>query len=130
MGTGQSWIGDVRCGLHSGFPRCCIRFFIGTWVRMSEDERGPHLDSDPEAGYVRCPACVASGHRVQVKPCPVGSHGGNVIDRFESRYERRGDRNVLVEVEYFFRDRPGSYRYPVVDGVIVHPYDQAPCEVP
>jgi hypothetical protein len=119
---GNEWIGDVRCGLHSGFPRCCIKFFIGPWSRMPRPERVLYLTSMPNGhgpGYVPCPDCVASKNFVQVKPCPVGSHDGNVIGSSVSHYEDVNGNRELVAVEFFYRDRPGSYRLPVVDGQCV-----------
>jgi hypothetical protein len=121
MDPKAGWVGIIRCGLHSGFPRCCIRFFLGPWARMLDvAERRRYLDVC-DAGYVRCPDCIASGRRVQVLACPVGSHGGNVIGRSESHYERRDGRTELTAVEFFYRDRPGSYRLPVVNGQIAYP---------
>jgi len=109
----------IRCGLHSGFPRCCIRFFIGPWSRMSVEEHQLYIATTPAAGYVRCPDCVASDRRVQVKSCPVGSHGGNVLGESVGHYERVDGRVVLTSVEFFYRDRPGSFGRPCVDGQIL-----------
>lgn len=33
---GRSILGMYRCGLHSGFPRCCIRFFVDVWFPAME----------------------------------------------------------------------------------------------
>lgn len=68
---------DVTCGPHSGFPRCCIAFFVcywrqrtpdlGWWIQYNDAVRehrgGP-------AGYVMCPRCVAEGRTpVVVQRC-------------------------------------------------------------
>ena len=112
----MGWIGVIRCGLHSGFPRCCIRFFLGPWSKMSLVERRQYLQS-PGPGYVPCPACVAADNFVKAKSCPVGRHGGNVVGRFEAVYERQVDGTALLKSgEYFYRDKPGSFRLQVVNG--------------
>lgn len=113
-------VAAIRCGLHSGFPRCCIRFFIGPGTQMSDADRATYFETTPGVGYMPCPACVASGTFVKVKPCPFGSHGGNVIDHCESLYERVDGRIVCTKAEYFYRDRPGSFCLQVVDGVVTY----------
>lgn len=82
---------DITCGMHSGFPKCCILFFISVWrhyMYMLYD-----LDTLPErtyrrsqalftefqemleaqgigrAGYIPCPRCQLEKNIVKVKTC-------------------------------------------------------------
>jgi len=65
---------SIACGLHSGFPRCCVRFFVYGWGCMSDDERAAYSATFDaiHAGYVPCPQCVALRRfvpRDQTKSC-------------------------------------------------------------
>lgn len=68
---------DVNCGLHSGFPPCCVYFFVAFWRRCETGnlkkladrqtaEKGVGLESP---GYVLCPACLLAKGVVKVKRC-------------------------------------------------------------
>jgi hypothetical protein len=78
------WL-DFRMGRCSGFPDCCILFFISVWRPVYGD-----LDVSPsdkvkwrkrflgwymkkagnfKCGYVPCPLCIMSGARVEVRKC-------------------------------------------------------------
>jgi len=71
---------DIECGLHSGFPYCCIAFYTFVWYPLF-CERAPagtslrrwyfdwRADCD---GYIRCPACKLSGRRVHPRECGAG----------------------------------------------------------
>jgi hypothetical protein len=102
----RSWVADYRCGLHSGIPRCCLRFFVREWapgIVIESDDRDA-LERDvlrtwrlldgrdracaaggfPDAHYVMCPACVAAAARGERGPAvlmecespPGGPHRG------------------------------------------------------
>jgi hypothetical protein len=69
---------DIECGMHSGFPRCCILFFVKVWRNWMEQRDCALMDAYlrtqralgvGSAGYVRCPACVLAGNAVPVKDC-------------------------------------------------------------
>lgn len=63
---------DTLYGLHSRIPVCCIRFFIDEWAHMYKGRDrtayGKALDAS-HAGYVQCPACLGSGHKVKIRIC-------------------------------------------------------------
>jgi len=70
---------DIACGLHSGFPRCCIAFFVRFWRQRKVGKYGLRfwyhymngqarfLGVSP--GYIMCPHCVFTRNIVQVKKC-------------------------------------------------------------
>jgi hypothetical protein len=68
------WIQDYRCGLHSGIPKCCIRYFVNEWfhvplglrIRITHSER---LGGTPD--YIMCDACWldASVKPIKLKGC-------------------------------------------------------------
>jgi hypothetical protein len=81
MGDG-SIVQHVECGLHSGFPPCCIAFgwiysslLASATVDMSYDEmdalRAPYhrLRGSRGLGYYACPACLLRGNIVTVVKC-------------------------------------------------------------
>ena len=54
---------DFWCGIESGFPLCCIDFYINFWNPIRESKR--MFSGRPECydwihgkGYVMCPECV------------------------------------------------------------------------
>jgi len=82
----------VDCGLHSGFPACCVAFFAKVWWPLHVAQRSSHarrktrkqaaalidnyhralgqLRADrPHLEYVPCPRCLRSGDFVSMRPC-------------------------------------------------------------
>jgi len=58
---------DVRCGLHSGIPACCIAFFF-VWKRWLANTAW--AETQPKDwGYAPCPRCVRMGRRITVQKC-------------------------------------------------------------
>lgn len=57
---------DEQCGLCSGIPSCCVRFFITTWKHNPSKE---HLVRCRGYRYIACPDCISSGHKVQIARC-------------------------------------------------------------
>lgn len=69
-------INQIFCGFHSGFPPCCISFFVKEWIpNLDGHYKGHSLDEHREnlrssrCGYVPCPDCFASKNFVKVKRC-------------------------------------------------------------
>ncbi len=78
---------EINCGLHSGFPECCILFYVTFWAslftwsgdgsyrsayaagryklyrRMMEQIAGRWV------GYIPCPACLLARKFVEPKEC-------------------------------------------------------------
>ena len=74
----------IECGLHSGYPRCCVLFYVKFWWpyhaawhagRADLSGVAPYrqtLDAlKIRAGYVPCPACALAENIVVPKPCPT-----------------------------------------------------------
>jgi hypothetical protein len=65
----------VECGLHSGFPPCCIEFFVNTYKphRLAAAMEHHNLlvqHSDAPRGYIPCPRCLFDRRFVKtVKRC-------------------------------------------------------------
>lgn len=77
---------DIRCGIHSGFPYCCIAFFIVPWKLISLLGRD-HCSNNilwsaywtlkllagelyyNEARYIQCPICMIRGKFIRAKDC-------------------------------------------------------------
>lgn len=71
----------IRCGTHSGFPLCCIKFFIAEKLWMTDEQSQIYYCRMQERsqeiggkwwGYIPCPDCLAKGNMVEVLPCPNG----------------------------------------------------------
>src|SRR6478736_3219291 len=68
------WVYTYRCGLHSGIPKCCMRFFVRVWTHVWHvpELREQYLPKEKSIfGYVPCPDCLAKGKvaKVPVKSC-------------------------------------------------------------
>ncbi len=67
---------DIHCGKHSGFPDCCIKFFITKWVWMFDDDSSKFIKTYRKKlraampGYVPCPKCLREKKFITVKHCP------------------------------------------------------------
>lgn len=67
---------DIHCGKHSGFPDCCIRFFITKWIWIWDDQNSKFMKSyrkrlrSINAGYVPCSDCLKKKKFITVKNCP------------------------------------------------------------
>ena len=67
----------IACGLHSGIPECCVRFYACEWLwwdvpRMSWNRRHTMANSPGDHGYIPCLSCARTGYAVPLAPCPVG----------------------------------------------------------
>ena len=57
---------DFWCGIESGFPLCCIDFYINFWnpIRASKrmfSGRPECYDWKSNVGHVQCPDCIIKG---------------------------------------------------------------------
>jgi hypothetical protein len=71
---GPQVIQEVHCGLHSGFPDCCILFFVTFWASAPDAVRDFYADlvsnlAVKRPGYIPCPRCLLGGDFVEVKRC-------------------------------------------------------------
>ena len=83
IGADPSAFGLVECGLHSGFPTCCIEFFVTVWHPwmltnprvLSPDARRvmktyeTTIRRDVAPGYVPCPSCLEARRFVTPRKC-------------------------------------------------------------
>src|ERR1035437_2872856 len=68
----------IECGIHSGYPPCCIKFYITQKIWMPEEQNSEYIkkiikrsnDLEKSFGYIPCPACLESGNDVKLLPCP------------------------------------------------------------
>lgn len=83
---------DLRCGLHSGIPRCCIAWFVSCWrfwpgarfntyykiVQLSEELHGIAFD------HIPCPLCIVRGREDGVLDCAcVAEWRGETLEALE-----------------------------------------------
>ena len=65
---------DWNCGRHSGFPMCCILWYLGPWQLIIF--RTPWMWkwywALGDGNYVRCPICLLRKHQVEMKECDCG----------------------------------------------------------
>lgn len=71
----------VECGLHSGIPACCVRFYVTRWLWYF-DRRGWRgtfparyrariMAARKGFEYVPCPACLRRGRARPLLRCPT-----------------------------------------------------------
>ena len=66
---------NVECGLHSGFPECCIAFYMAVWWPVPKGNPAiraylASLDKLPaQPGYIPCPECLRRHRFVKVRRC-------------------------------------------------------------
>jgi hypothetical protein len=83
----------VNCGIHSGIPICCIRFYVSDWLWIVHDPRSSTWRSywnqlekkrkpiyNPKTKkvkynfeYIPCPDCLKKNSFSKIKKCPKGS---------------------------------------------------------
>jgi len=64
---------DIICGLHSGFPPCCVKFFVTKWIwNVGSKNSNKYFEKIVLAGpwYIPCPKCLKNKTFVPVKECP------------------------------------------------------------
>lgn len=76
----------LECGLHSGFPLCCILFFYFFHSRYNDEDRKKYnkfvknqiknLEKNigslhPSPGYIACPLCAKTWSFVSVYNCDI-----------------------------------------------------------
>lgn len=64
---------DIRCGLHSGIPICCVAYFITQWQPSEKNKFGIHAASNrreqldyPKVGYIPCEQCIRDKNFIPV----------------------------------------------------------------
>src|ERR1700676_4532694 len=71
----------IICGFYSGYPTCCVQFFITKKLWMSDTEVRRYIEQiqhrsqqlgNKWGGYIPCPNCLKAGNMVEVLPCPSG----------------------------------------------------------
>ncbi len=72
--TDRSTAAAVRGGLESGYPDCCILFFVVVWSMLDEPGRDRYrafIDRLAPAGpgYIPCPRCLLEGNLVRPMAC-------------------------------------------------------------
>ena len=67
----------IECGLHSGIPPCCVRFYAMRWMFSVEGDAFRRVHQKlmnrwgrANLGYISCPTCCKTGLRAVVLPCP------------------------------------------------------------
>ncbi len=71
---------DIRCGIDSGIPACCILWFIGSW-RFLWVSKSDHVQrvrvwylrtmrQDREFEHIPCPLCLLRDRPVAVRKTP------------------------------------------------------------
>lgn len=75
---------DIKCGKHSGFPNCCIKFYTTKWQEILEninngkpEEHRNYFKKMEEKekiigkkiGYIPCPQCLEKENFVEAKDC-------------------------------------------------------------
>lgn len=76
---------DIRCGKHSGFPDCCIKFYTTDWERiiilLNKGNKEEHknyvkrmsekakMNGKSQWGYIPCPDCLEKENFVETKQC-------------------------------------------------------------
>jgi hypothetical protein len=73
----------IACGMHSGFPACCIRYFVQT-AYLQDAEFMEHMFAIEAAGtpgYIPCPECLRAKRFVEVRGCDCRARLEAVIVR-------------------------------------------------
>ena len=72
----------IECGIHSGFPSCCIRFYVAEKMWMLPKKNSNYTNkiraSNISWGYIPCPNCLKSSNVVKVLCCPENSLCGSL----------------------------------------------------
>lgn len=72
---------DIKCGYHSGFPLCCILFYITFWeaecfyseIKRRHSKLGEWYNKKIKGiQYVRCPLCTLRRKKIEIKLCSCG----------------------------------------------------------
>jgi hypothetical protein len=67
---------DITCGLHSGFPPCCIKWYITKWIwnldtKLFDKHWGKIRGvKGIDISYIPCPKCLKNKTFVKLKKCP------------------------------------------------------------
>jgi len=67
----------IQCGRHSGFPDCCIKFFVTKWIWAIDNPKSKLVknywdnNSKISPGYIACPKCLKNKTFVRkINSCP------------------------------------------------------------
>ena len=92
----------VECGIHSGFPACCVQFYVTRFAWMKSAKRQSYSDKVGDCwGYIPCLECFKKGNVVKVLPCPADSHCFYVNESLEgvpSPQTKETDRPIAYQL--------------------------------
>ena len=61
---------ELRYGIHSGIPTCCVVWFITGWQLVYGTRLlGWYLSKSPYHSYIPCPLCLSKSKRVPIRDC-------------------------------------------------------------
>jgi hypothetical protein len=76
-----SWLDHWRCGRHSGFPICCVVWWLTGWrlVRTNENYIA-WMTNRHRPWYIQCPFCIMRGHTVPMRDCAMRCRPYNILE--------------------------------------------------
>lgn len=86
---------DIACGFHSGFPPCCIKFFITKWVWWGNSKaRKEHWKKIrrircSKVNYIPCPKCLRNKTFVELKKCPKNCTKLKLVNEYYKKNKNR-----------------------------------------
>jgi hypothetical protein len=86
---------DITCGLHSGFPPCCIKFFITKWVwNIYSKSNRDHWKKirrvrSFKIQYIPCPKCLKNKTFVHLKKSPKNCPKIKLVKKMIKQYRNR-----------------------------------------
>ena len=108
---------NIVCGMHSGIPHCCIKFFVTEWVyvlpKSSENkfyayywkqmQNAQTFSINPQTNeleqdcqYIPCPECLKYRQYIKIKSCPDDSCK---VLRKNWNYGINSKTNIVFELE-------------------------------
>lgn len=103
------------CGIHSGFPECCIEFFVNHWLKKGggyDEEHRKFMEANHvSVGYVPCPECIKNKTFIKkINRCTCGAsfNYGRVIgpnEKIEITSSQNYETNEfgLIKDQHYFK---------------------------
>lgn len=98
--TMQEGINHRAFGVHSGFPKCCVDFFMGPWSSIKIKDRVASPSYRAKWGYVPCPRCVKENRRVKVHTCTMSCYDFLKSEIYSEERWKRHEEAILFQLLY------------------------------
>ena len=94
----------IICGLRSGIPECCVKFYLTEWQEMNKRDKNNYLAATKRWSYIPCNKCKDTKHIAELKECHCVGYSNPVClpeggdDATTFKFKDKGEESIVRRV--------------------------------